>query len=81
MTLTPDEHAALKQRADAHGMPMAAFLRDAALGDRVQSQTPPDRWWHSLRLKQRWGYYGWLGEEKPETVADEVPLPFEADPS
>lgn len=61
VTLSVTEKLKLWQRARAHGMSMAAFMRAAALGDFSRSRSRiADEWWDGLTATRRAQVYAWL---------------------
>lgn len=64
VTLAPHERTAIRDRAKAHGVSMAAFIRASALGERptpgAASSAHIDEWWESLPATRREQVYRWL---------------------
>lgn len=66
IALTTDEHATLTARAAAHGVPLASYLRNVALGNAPDAApgsdlADADEWWLSLGGR-RAGVHRWLGK-------------------
>lgn len=59
---TPSEKQSLRRRAAAHRVPMAAFLRAVAFGERPQTgvAAAADEWWDGLPPDRRAQLHAWL---------------------
>lgn len=63
VTVTPEQRTAIRARAAAHGISVAAFLRAAALGERptpTGHSAVVDDWWDNLPAGRRAQVHRWL---------------------
>lgn len=63
VALSPEERTELRIRAKAHRIPVAAYVRAAALGRRPDSAgvaKEADEWWDNLPPGRRAQVHGWL---------------------
>lgn len=73
--LDPTEHAEIKRRASAHGIPVAEYVRRATLSGAGAGDSD-DEWFAALPPSRQAQVRRWL--DKPETVPAPglLPLPF-----
>lgn len=64
VAVDPGEKAEIRRRAEAHGVPVAVFMRKAALGVRGAPEDDPDAWWDSLSLSRKKQVRAWLLAQK-----------------
>ncbi len=77
VTLSPSQHAELFHRARAHGVTLAAYLRQAGLGRAPDAPArseaaAADAWWATRDAKARVSYFRWLSD-RPTDAAPPSP--------